>query len=140
MMTINATDARNEWGAVVDSAIHEKPKFIQRTRDCLMLSDVKLVEELLSAYTFSANVFHEADGSVTLSLNELDLVENGVDLDAASIKLAEEILGYAEDYYSDFAYWAAGQRKAHIPYVIKSLIINDARKIGGLIQCQPGKS
>ena len=140
MLAINSTDARNEWSAIVDSVVREKPRFIKRTRDYLMLSDIKLIELLLSAYTFTAKAFHETDGSVTLSLNELDLVENGADMDVALLKLAEGILEYAQDFYDDFAYWSTGHRKAHIPYVIKSLIINDIDKIGGLIQCQPGKN
>ena len=140
MLTINATDARNEWSALIDSVIREKPKFIKRTRDYMMLSDVKLIESLLAAYVFTANVFHEADGSVTLSLNEINLVENDVSLENAVLKLAEGILDYARDFYNDFAYWATGERKSHIPYIIKALIIDDINKIGGLIHCQHGKS
>ena len=140
MLTINATAVRNEWSTIVDSVIREKPRFIKRTRDYLMLSDVKLIDSLLSAYSFTAKVFHEADGSVTLSLNEIDLIENGVNMEDAITKLAEGILEYSEDFYKDFTYWATGDRKAHIPYVIKSLIISDVNIIGGLIQCQHGKS
>ena len=140
MMTINATDARNAWSAVVDSVIREKPRFIKRTRDYLMLSDVKTIESILSAYNFTARVFQESNGSITLSLNELDLVENSSDLEGAIAKLASGILEYAEDFYNDFAYWAQGRRAAHIPFVIKALIVNDATKIGGLIQCQHGEN
>ena len=140
MLTINATDARNEWSTVVDSVMREKPRFIKRTRDYMMLSDIRLIESLLSAYTFTAIILNETDGSVTLSLNEIDLVENAINLEEAVTKLAKGIVEYAEDFYNDFAYWATGSRKSHIPYVIKALIINDVHRIGGLIQCQHGKS
>jgi len=79
----------------------------------------------------------EADGSVTLSLNEIDLVENGKDESEARTKLAASILEYAEDYYNDFTYWGtAPNRRSHVPYVFKALFIGDIQKIGESIRCQ----
>lgn len=140
MLAMNATQVRNEWSTVVDAVIREKPQFIKRTRDYMILSNIDTLESLLVAYSFHAEVFVEDDGSVTLSLDEIDLVENGVDEYEAKIKLAKSILEYAEDYYSEFAYWSRGNRKAHIPYVFKTLILNDVEKIGGLIECRHGGS
>ena len=76
MITLNATDVRNDWSSVVDTVVREKPQFIKRTRDCMLLSNIKLMETLLTAYTFTAEKFIEDDGSITLSLNQIDLVEN----------------------------------------------------------------
>ena len=140
MFAISATQVRNEWSAVVDSVIREKPRFIKRTRDYMFLTDIDILENLLSAYMFHAQVFTEDDGSVTISLDEIDLVENAADKQSALNKLAAAILEYSEDYYNDFAYWARGDRKSHIPYVFKSLIANDSQKIGGYIQCRPGEN
>ena len=141
MITLNATNVRKEWSTVVDSVIREKPTFIRRTRDFMFLSDFNVLENLLSAYTFTAEQFVEDNDSVTLSLNEVDLVENGDDLEDAKLKLAQSIIEYSEDYYNDFMYWSsAPNRKSHVPYVIKALIIDDVNKIGELIQCQHGKS
>lgn len=141
MIPLNSTDVRNDWSSVVDSVIREKPKFIKRTRDCMFLSDIKVMESMLSAYTFTAEQYIEEDGSVTLSLNEIDLVENGKNYDEAKMKLSKAIIDYSEDYYNEFPVWSsAPNRKAHIPYVFKVLIIDDINKIGNLIQCQVGKS
>jgi len=141
MVAINATDVRNEWSAVVDSVIREKPRFIKRTRDYMFLSDINVIKDLLSVYTFTAKQFTEDDGSVTLSLDQIDLVENGTDEQDAKIKLAKAIIEYSEDFYSDFNLWAsAPNRKPHIPYVIKSLVISDPSAIGGMIQCRHGKN
>ena len=140
MLAMNSTQARNEWSTVVDSVIREKPQFIKRTRDYVMLSNMDTLESLLTAYSFHATVFSEDDGSVTISLDEIDLAENGADEHQAHAKLARAILEYAEDYYSDFTYWARGNRKAHIPYVFKALLLNDVEKIGGLIECRHGES
>ena len=98
------------------------------------------MEELLAAYSYSAVRMDEEDGSVTLALNEIDLVENGKDETEARMKLAAAILEYAEDYYNDFSYWSsAPNRKSHIPYIFKALFIGDIQKIGDSIQCQAGK-
>jgi len=67
LLALNSTQARNEWSAVVDIAIREKPQFIKRTRDRMVLANIDLIAELLSAYTFSASVFTEDDGTVTMS-------------------------------------------------------------------------
>jgi len=140
MYAINATQVRNEWSAVVDSVIREKPRFIKRTRDRMLLSDLNVIEEMLSVYTFTAITYIEDDGSVTLALKEIDLAENGKDEQAAVNKMAQAILEYSEDYYREFTLWySAPNRRQHLPYVMKALIINDTDKIGELIICRPGE-
>ena len=101
MILHNATDVRRNWSEVTGNVIREKPQFIKRTRDCMVLTDVKLFENLLEIYHMTADKFVEDDSSITLSL------------------------------------WsAAPNRKSHIPYVLKALIINDAVMIGEAIECQ----
>ena len=139
MLSINATQVRNEWSAVVDSVIREKPVLIKRTRDRMILSDIRFFSELLSVYTFHAKLFTEDNGSVTVSLDEIDLVENGMTENDAKQKLAQAILEYSEDYYNDFTFWSRGDRKAHIPYVFKALLLNDVNQIGGILECRHGE-
>jgi len=105
----------------------------------MVLADINLLSELLSVYSFSANVFTEENGTVTMSLNEIDLIENGEDEQDALKKLSASILDYAEDYYNDFVFWSRGNRSSHKPYVFKALILNDIEKIGGLIECHHGE-
>ena len=139
MRAINSTEARKNWSEVIDQVVREKPQFIKRTRDCMVLADVNFIEAILNAYEFSAKTFKEENGTVTISLNEMDLVESGENLEAAKINLANSILEYAEEFYADFDYWgSAPNRSKHIPYVFKALIINDSKKIGDLINCQIG--
>ena len=139
MEIVSATKVRNEWSTVSDSVIRERPAFIKKTRDLLFLADLKTVENFLSAYNFTAGVYTEDDGSVTMSLNEMDIIENAPSENEALEKLALSILEYSEDFYKEYAYWARGRRKAHIPYIIKALIINDVKKLGGMIQCRHGE-
>lgn len=139
MYVMNATDARREWSLVVDRAVRERPQFIKRTRDYILLADIMLMENILSAYKFTAQILPEDDGSVTLSLNELDLAENAKTLNEAKLLLGRSILEYAEDFYNDFRFWSsAPNRKQHVPYILKALIMNDAEKIGESIECQAG--
>lgn len=140
MLTLNSTDVRNEWSTIIDSVIREKPKFIKRTRDYMFLTNINVLESILSAYSFTAQKFTEHDGSITLSLNEIDLVENGKNEHDTKMKLAKAIIEYSEDFYNEFTLWStAPNRKSHIPYIFKVLIINDVNKIGDMILCQAGK-
>ncbi|MCL2108611.1 MAG: hypothetical protein FWH20_04605 [Oscillospiraceae bacterium] len=141
MLAMNATDVRNDWSAVLDSVIREKPKFIKRTRDYMLLSGLDIIEIMLEAYKFTADEYIEDDGSVTLSLVEMDLVDNGKTKEEAIHNLAKDILEYAADYYQlFFDDWSVStNRRAHLPFVFKALILNDIEKIGELIQCRPGE-
>ena len=94
------------------------------------------VKEILDAYKYTAQKFIEEDGSVTLTLNEIDLVENAnTEADAKKL-LGEAILEYAEEYCNNFSYYSsAPNRKKHIPYVFKALMMEVPMKIGDNIEC-----
>lgn len=141
MLMEQATVVRKKWSAVCDSVIHEKPKFIKRTRDKMWLSNLETMSEILSSYEFTAKKYIEDDGSVTLSLNEIDLIENGENEQDARIALGAAILEYSADYYNEYAlYSRSSNRKKHIPYIFKALIMDSPELIGESIQCQDGKS
>ncbi|MFR8247595.1 MAG: hypothetical protein ACLU9V_06800 [Roseburia sp.] len=141
MLMEKATTVRKEWSAVFDSVIHNKPKFIKRTRDKMWFSNLETMSEILEAYQFTAKKFIEEDGSVTLSLNEIDLVENGKDEQEARLNLANAILEYSMEYYNEYEMYShSPNRKKHIPYIFKALIIDNSEKIGEIIQCQDGKN
>ena len=141
MLMEQATTVRKEWSAVCDSVIHEKPKFIKRTRDKMWFSNLETISEILEAYYFTAMRYIEGDNSVTLSLNEIDIVENGKDEKEARLNMGRAILEYALDYYNEYEmYSRSPNRKKHIPYIFKALIIDDPEKIGDILQCQDGKN
>lgn len=141
MLMEQATTVRKEWSAVCDSVIHEKPKFIKRTRDKMWFSSLETISELLDVYHFNAMKYFEDDGSVTLSLNEIDLVENGKDEQEARLNMGKAILEYALDYYNEYEmYSRSPNRKKHIPYIFKALIVDNPEKIGDMLQCQAGKN
>lgn len=96
---------------------------------------------ILEAYQFTAQRFVEDDGTVTLSLNEIDIIENGKNEEAARLNLAKSILEYSLDYYNEYArYSHSPNRKGHIPYIFKALIIDSTERLGDMIICQDGKN
>ncbi len=141
MLMEQATTVRKEWSAVCDSVIHEKPKFIKRTRDKMWFSSLETINDILQGYQFTALKYIEDDGSVTLSLNEIDLIENGPNEQEARLMLGKSILEYSMDYYNEYEMYShSPNRKAHIPYIFKALITDDPEKIGEMVQCQNGKN
>ena len=141
MLATSETEVRKEWSSVLDSVVRDKPQFIKRTRDKIWLSNLEIMGEILDAYKFTADKFIEDDGSVTLSLNEIDLIENAPTESEAKKLLAQSIMEYAEEYYNNFSYYnAAPNRKKHVPYIFKALIMDDITKIGECIECHDGKN
>ena len=141
MLMEKATDVRKDWSTICDCVIHDKPKFIKRTRDKMWFSNLDTIAEILKPYTFTAKRFVEENGSVTLSLNEIDLIENGCDDFSARYALGESILDYAVEYYNDYAFYSRSpNRKGHVPYIFKALIMDNPQQIGESILCQDGKN
>ncbi len=141
MLMEQATEVRKQWSAVCDSVVHDKPKFIKRTRDRLWFSNLSVMEDILGAYQFTAERYVENDGTVTLSLIEIDIIENGKEESEARLLLGKAILEYAMEYYNEYdLYSHAPNRKSHVPYVFKALIMDDAYKIGECVLCRDGNS
>lgn len=138
---LTASEARKEWSQMIDNVVREKPQFVKRTRDSILITDFNLMKDILDVYQFTANEYIEDDNTVTLSLNEIDLVENGSSEEEARMKLAQEILTYAYDYYESYQSWSVSpNRRQHIPYVLKALILRDINQIGESIECRVGKN
>lgn len=59
----------------------------------------------------------------------------------AKVLLAQSIMEYALEYYENYSFYSkAPNRKKHVPYVFKALIMNDIDKIGKGIVCYGGKN
>lgn len=141
MLMEQATAVRKEWSAACDSVIHNKPKFIKRTRDRMWFSNLETMEEILKAYKFTAERFIEEDGSITLGLCEIDIIESGADEQEARLKLGNAILEYATDYYNEYELYShAPNRKHHIPYIFKALIMDNPKQIGDEVECHAGEN
>lgn len=127
---LTASEARKGWSQMIDNVVREKPQFVKRTRDSILITDFNLMKDILDVYQFTANEYIEDDNTVTLSLNEIDLVENGSSEEEVRMKLAQGILTYAYDYYENYQSWSVSpNRRQHIPYVLKALILRDINQI-----------
>lgn len=141
MLAMNSTEVRKEWSSVVDSVIRQKPAFIKRTRDYMMLCSTEMIAQLVSGVSIYAEQFTEDNGSITLSASDMDIVSNGTDLEFAKRELAKDIIEYAEEYYSEFEmYSRAPNRKNHLTYVIKALTAKFPEELEGAIICRPGEN
>ncbi|MFT4107178.1 MAG: hypothetical protein QM657_15595 [Lacrimispora sp.] len=131
MMAINAIDVRKDFSNIMNQVVYNRPLFLKGTRDYACLLNVGTMRSILSAYHFTAQVEHEKDGSYTIVLNEIDLVENGKTEDEVCSRLASSILEYAKEFYEEYDFWSkAPNREGHIPYILKALIIGNPGEIG----------
>ena len=96
---------------------------------------------ILEAYQFTAVRYTEDYGSVTLSLKEIDIIENGKDDKEVRLKMEKAILEYSTEYYDEYEmYSRSPNRKKHIPYIFKALIVDFPKKIGDMLQLQGGEN
>ncbi len=131
---MNATDVRKDWGLFIDKVVHGKPGVVKRNRDYFLSISLEQVLRLLEGYRFKAIIMPEDDKSITLSLEEIDLVVNGSDLDNALTEMAAELISYSQDYFNDFQlYYNAPNRKDHFPYVLKVSLLDNIQAVYGLI-------
>ncbi len=140
MDMLSATDVRKNWSVTIDSVIRNRPAYVKRTHDNLAIINVTTLNSLLAGYKYYAKKYTEEDGSVTLSLVDIDIVVNDHDEVSAKKRLAENIKEYAEEFYEEFSVWSsAPNRKSHIPYIVKALTLN-TDEISEDIVCQNGKN
>lgn len=136
----SASEVRKEWSRTIDTVIRERPVFIQRTRDNLIMLDLATFRLLFEHIRFHVSVYTEKDGSVTCSEDDLDLVENAASQEECIQQLITAMRDYADDFYREFALWSkAPNRRAHIPFVLKILASTNA-EIREDVLCHDGKN
>ena len=136
MLTMSATEVRKDWSRVLDSVTRRRPAFIKRTHDNVVLASTESLSAMLSDVRYETNIFQEDDGSITLSLDALDLVVNEKSLESAKKTLANDIEEYAEEYYANYeSYSVSPNRRAHLPYVMKALIADSPKELEDAIEC-----
>ena len=136
----NASDVRKNWSSAIDTAVHERPVFINRTHDYVALMDTSLLIEVFHDYKYHITFSIEDDGSYTGGVDELDLFENAPTKEECLSLLMASMRDYAADFYREFNYWSkAINRKKHIPYVLKILTSSDEKLLEDII-CRDGKN
>ncbi len=123
METFNASNVRQEFSHFIDTVVRDKPLTIKRNRDYIISFSMEHVRLLLAYYRFHVRYVKEDDGSITGSLNEIDVVVNGNNESDVNHLLAKELIEYAQEYNDEFSYYYNSlNRKSHFPYILHVLI------------------
>jgi len=133
-LMLKSTDVRKNWSQFMDEVKWVKPAFIMRNRDKIAVLSGELLEFILKEYNLTVNISIEEDGSYTGSFNEIDIASNSPDLETLKVKLAQELMEYAEEYMNEFKlYFNSPNRKNHFPYIYRVLLAgNDINNIKSL--------
>jgi len=134
MKLLNASEVRNDFSSFIDKVVREKPMVFKRNRDQVLSMSIEQANSLLETHRFKAILIPEEDGSITITLEDFDLVVNAPDRNQALLKMAEELIDYAQDYLDQFAlYFKAANRKKHFPYVMKVALAEGIQEVAGFI-------
>ncbi|MCR5595436.1 MAG: hypothetical protein K6G12_06285 [Lachnospiraceae bacterium] len=136
----NASEVRKNWSLTIDSVVHDRPAFINRTHDYVAMLDSGMLAEILKDYKYHVSVDDESDGSITCYVAELELVENAPSKKECIAKIIDAMKDYALDYYKEFNYWSkAPNRSAQVPYILKLLVSTDDMIMEDIV-CQSGRN
>lgn len=124
----------------INKSYMEKPVFVRRSDDDIMILSTKMLRDSLRHLKFTVSLFEEEDGSFTCTLEELDLIENAPSKKDCIASLIKAMKEYAHDFYNEFSLWSsAPNRKDHVPYVLKILSSSDSELMEDMI-CRNGKN
>ncbi len=131
------TDARKDFSLLYSEVYNAyKPALIKRNqREEVMVLRADLQKMLLSRYSLKPDVINENDGSVTLSLDQLEIYANGETLDDAIRELIEELKIYAGEFIQrSQLFLNAPNRRDHFPYVLRILLAENDEEIRGFLE------
>jgi len=95
---------------------------------------VDLLKLVLEDYELKPEIIQEDDGSLTLTLDSLELYANNTTLDLATKDLIEDLKIYAQDYLDrSQLFLHAPNRKPHFPYVLRILLCDSDDEIRTLL-------
>lgn len=137
---LNATDVRKHWSEFNDDVVREGPRFVKRNRDRWAALSSDHLKEAFSELVFNAESFIEEDGTVTVSLQELDIVENGNSEEEAIELIVDELIDYAHEYLDNFnLYFNSPNRRKHFKFILNVLIQDSEDDVKDLIKCRAGE-
>ena len=70
----NASDVRKNWSITIDTVVHDRPAFINRTHDYVTMLSSGLLADILHDYKYHVTLENESDGSVTGRVTEFDIL------------------------------------------------------------------
>lgn len=134
---LNITDARKKLSNLFDQVYNAyQPIIIKRkqTENILVLR-ADLQKALLSQFSLKPKILYEEDGSITLSLDSLDIYVNGENLNDAVDQLINELKIYAQDYVQrSQLFLNAPNRRSHFPYILRILLTENDQELRYLLE------
>jgi len=131
------TNARANLSSIVDALVrNEKPAIAinRKNKEEVLVLKKETQKFLLAAYRLKAEIHQELDSSYTLSLDLIDIAENGTSLEDALQSVVEELKVYAADYADRLPLFInAPNRQGHLPFVMRVLLADSDSEIKGFI-------
>ena len=133
--TLSATDVRKNWSQFNDDIVREGPRFVHRNRDEWAALSSDHLKAAFDHLPITTTNFTEEDGTITMSVNELDIVENGDSIEDALDLATDALIDYAQEYMDYFQqYFNSANRKAHLPFILKIIAQPDYEAVKTLIR------
>lgn len=142
MVYQNATEARKDFSSMLDKAVFDRPQFIQRTKDHILVIGEGLFEQTLANNNLHIHIKKADDGNYIARPEEIeDLISTGKSREDAIDDMCQSLLDYAKEYYNEFGlYSRAPNRKQHLPYVMRILTLATPERIKEMLVCQDGEN
>lgn len=133
---IKFTEARNQLSSLYDSVFNTyTPAIIKRKQsEEVAVMRVDLLKGLLSNYNFDLAALSESDGSITLSLDCVELYANADNLEQAMSELVDDLKSYATEFIErSQLFFNAPNRREHFPYLLRVLLCENDTEIRRLL-------
>jgi hypothetical protein len=130
------TEAKNDFSKVFNMVYNElKPAIIKRKKDQEILM---LRKDLLRDYLpseFKVEIYREKDGTVTLSMDTLEIAVNAPNMEGAVKELIKELRDYTKEYVERSQLFInSPNRKSHFPYVLRLMLCDSDEEIKALLK------
>lgn len=124
--------ARNAFADLFDAAVSHAPTRIARRRsgEAVLIATDDLVA-LTEPFGFNPSVYFEPSG-VSIWLPELEVWGRGGDFASARDDLVDEVRQYVEEYLGDERLRAAPNHRTHAPWLVRAMLLDDARLTAAL--------
>lgn len=121
LSTTDFSKAKTALSQLMTQVVYEhRPRMVLRRRgkERMLLVRAEDLAEYLQSFRFKIEKV-EDEGEVTLALPALGLLGFGQTIDEARADLLTELRAYARDYFDRATFYAATDRAAHAPWLLR---------------------
>lgn len=133
---VQFTEARSQLSSLYDLVFNTyTPAIIKRKQsEEVAVMRVDLLKGLISNYDFDLDTVSESDGSITLSLDCVELYVNAGNLEQGLDELIEDLKSYASEFVQrSQLFFNAPNRREHFPYLLRILLCENDTEIRQLL-------